>query len=253
MVDTTDTTDHVDERQACAHELAHWLMQARHLRIEASAQPQRAARRQAVRAFQADRLARTHADLLGSERYQAAAEFFLSDLYGPKDLGARDAEIERVLPRMTNALPLAGLRALQSAAELDALSERLDAAMVDTLSAKLDATLADADYAAAYRRVGDAADRSRQIDLIEAVGQTLDSLARKPGLATLLKMMRRPAQLAGLGELQSFLERGFTAFRSMRRADEFLDTVTTRERALSRQLLNGADDLVLPASQHILA
>ena len=115
MVDTTDTTDHVDERQACAHELAHWLMQARHLRIEASAQPQRAARRQALRAFQADRLARTHADLLGSERYRAAAEFFLSDLYGPKDLGARDAEIERVLPRMTNALPLAGLRALQSA------------------------------------------------------------------------------------------------------------------------------------------
>lgn len=253
MVEPTDTTDNVDERQACAHELAHWLMQARHLRIEASAQPQRAARRQALRAFQADRLARTHADLLGSERYQAAAEFFLSDLYGPKDLGARDAEIERVLPRMTNALPLAGLRALQAAAELDALSEQFDAAMVDALGAQLDGVLADADYAAAYRQTGNPAGRQRQIDLIDSVGQTLDSLARKPGLATLIKMMRKPAQLAGLGELQSFLERGFSAFRSMRRADEFLALVVGRERELARQLFDGARELALPAAQPALA
>jgi hypothetical protein len=246
MVDTTDTADTLDERQACAHELAHWLMQARHLRVEASAQPLRAGRRQTLRAFQADRLARTHADLLASTRYRAAAEFFLSDLYGPKDLGARDAEIERVLPLITRSLPTAGLHALRAAAELDALSEQLDAAMVAVLADRLDTALTDADYATAYRQVGDTAGRDRQIDLIEGVGRTLDSLAHKPGLATLLKMMRRPAQLAGLGELQSFLERGFSAFRSMRRADEFVDAVTGRERDLSRRLFDGTTTLSLP-------
>ncbi len=251
MVNTTDTAGTPDERHASAHELARWLMQARHLRLEANAQPLRAGRRQALRAFQAARLARTHADLLASTRYQAAAEFFLSDLYGPKDLGARDAEIERVLPLITNALPTAGLRALQAAAELDALSEQLDATMVTALDGKLDTPLTDADYATAYRQAGHAAGRARQIDLIESVGQTLDSLAHKPGLATLLKMMRRPAQLAGLGELQSFLERGFSAFRSMRRADDFVATVTRRERDLSQRLFGGAPTLVLP-SQPIL-
>lgn len=238
-----ETTHAGSERSACAHELAHWLTLARHLRQHAAADPTRAARHLALRSFQAARLARTHDDLLHSPRYRAAAEFFLSDLYGPMDLTARDAEIERALPLMTNGLPLSALRALLAAAELDALSEQFDAAMADALGARLDAPLGDADYAAAYRQVGDADGRRRQIDLIEGIGWTLDGLSHKPGLATLIKLMRGPAQLAGLGQLQTFLERGFTAFRSMRRADEFLGLVITRERALARHLFEGADSL----------
>ena len=102
----------------------------------------RAARRQALRAFQAARLARTHADLRHSPRYGRAAEFFLTDLYSPRDLGPRDAEIERVLPLMTNTLPVSGLRALLLAAEVDAVSEQFDAAMVNALRQALDAALA---------------------------------------------------------------------------------------------------------------
>ena len=45
-------------------------------------------------------------------------------------------------------------------------------------------------------------------------------------------MMHGPAKLAGLGELHAFLERGFNAFRSLRRADEFLETIVQREREL---------------------
>ncbi len=242
----TEASDTVSERQACAHALTHWLTEARHLRQRATGEPVRAARRQALRAFQAARLARTHADLRHSPRYGRAAEFFLTDLYSPRDLGPRDAEIERVLPLMTNTLPVSGLRALLLAAEVDAVSEQFDAAMVNALGQRLDAALADADYAAAYRAVGDAPGRQHQIDLILGTGQTLDRLARKPGLASLLKMMRGPAQLAGLGELQSFLERGFTAFRSMDSARVFLDTIIDRERALTRQLFGGGQSLELP-------
>ena len=60
----SETTDTVSERQACTHALTHWLTEARHQRQRAAAEPRRAARRQALRAFQAARLARTHADLL---------------------------------------------------------------------------------------------------------------------------------------------------------------------------------------------
>lgn len=227
------------DRDACAAQLAHCLTQARSLRLSAANEPVRASRRQRVREFQAARLADTHADLLADPQFSNAARFFLTDLYSPRDLSARDAEIARVLPIMTGVLPLSGLQALLLAAEVDALSERFDGAMIDVLGNRLDAPLSRADYAEAYRQVGDRAGRTHQIDLIRATGDLLSTLAHKPGLGTLLKTMRRPAQLAGLGELQAFLERGFDAFRSMRRADEFLNRVIDRERALAAALFAG--------------
>ena len=60
-----------------------------------------------------------------------------------------------------------------------------------------------------------------------------------------LKMMRKPAELAGLGELQGFLERGYRAFSAMRGgAGEFVSIVVARERVISEALLAG-DDTVL--------
>ena len=47
---------------------------------------QAAAKREALRVWQAARLARTHDDLLQSPRYKNTASFFLTDIYGPKDL-----------------------------------------------------------------------------------------------------------------------------------------------------------------------
>ena len=58
-------------------------------------------------------------------------------------------------------------------------------------------------------------------------------------------MMRKPAELAGLDELQGFLERGYRAFGVMRGgASEFVSIVVARERAISEALLAG-DDSVL--------
>ena len=46
--------------------------------------------------------------------------------------------------------------------------------------------------------------------------------------------MREPALLAGLGELQAFLERGYAAFGAMRGgAGEFVGIVVERERAIA--------------------
>jgi len=65
---------------------------------------------------------------------------------------------------------------------------------------------------------------------------------RKPLIYSTLKMLRRPAKLAGLAEMQQFLEAGFTAFRHMRGADYFLETVATREAALIERVLSGVAD-----------
>ena len=224
---------HDVDRTTCVADLKRFLAEARDLRLAAAADPVRGQRRDRLRAWQAARLAKTHADLLASPKFNIAATFFLSDLYGPKDFSERDTEMEKVLPIMTTMLPVSGLRTLLLAVEVDALSERFDAEMVAVLGKRLDQDgLALDDYAAAYRQVGDRDGRELQIRLIGETGEALDALAHKTFAGAALKLMHGPAQLAGLGELHAFLERGFNAFRSLRRADEFLETIVQREREL---------------------
>ena len=224
---------HDVDRTACVADLKRFLAEARDLRLAAAADPVRGQRRDRLRAWQAARLAKTHADLLASPKFNIAATFFLSDLYGPKDFSERDTEMEKVLPIMTTMLPVSGLRTLLLAVEVDALSERFDAEMVVVLGKRLDQDgLALDDYAAAYRQVGDREGRELQIRLIGETGEALDALAHKTFAGAALKLMHGPAQLAGLGALHAFLERGFNAFRSLRRADEFLETIVQREREL---------------------
>ena len=229
------------DRAACSAELVRYLAEARNLRLAAAAEEVHGRRRERLREWQAARLARTHADLLASPVYGTAASFFLDELYGPKDFSERDAEVERILPLMTSMLPVSGLRTLLLAVEGDALSERFDAAMVKELGAALDRKLSESAYAAAYREVGDRGGRLLQIRLVGETGEALDALARKSFVRGALKMMHGPAHLAGLGELHGFLVRGFEAFRSMRDASEFLETIVERERAIAVALFAGRE------------
>ena len=223
---------------AAAH-LAEHLAEVRALRGKVAGAGLPASRRTAFRQWQSDRLARTHADLLASPRYERAARFFLSDLYGAKDFSARDADLARVLPLMVRMLPKGGLTTVALAVEVDALSERLDQAMVEVLGAKLDGPLAEADYATAYRRVGRREERQRQLDLVRSTGEALDALARKSLVRMSIRLMHGPAHLAGVGALHDFLERGFEAFHAMGPADEFLATVLGREQAILEALFAG--------------
>jgi len=227
------------EKDSVVAQLVVKLEQARSLRENATASPGEAAARMHLREWQADRLAHTYADLLESERFGAAAAFFLSDLYGPKDFSARDANIARLIPLMAKTLPLSGLETVLRALELDALSEQLDAKMSAELQRRGVRTITGAAYAAAYRKVGDRPGRERQIALIGDVGGALDRLTRRPLIRGLLRLMREPAHLAGMGAIQEFVERGFNAFYKMGRGEDFLDIVRTREMELLQDLFAG--------------
>jgi hypothetical protein len=227
-----------EEKAAVAASLERDLKLAAGLRRNAAADPVRAEERELLRTWQANRLTATYPEFLTDPRYGPAAEFFLSDLYGPKDFSARDLEVERILPMLVKALPLSGLTTLALAVELDALSEDLDAGMVDALRQRGKISHIDtAVYAEAYRLVGRRASRLRQIQLIVDTGEALEALARKPWVAGALKLMKGPAHMAGLGELHEFLERGFSTFRRMGRATEFLERIETEEKRLMRQWL----------------
>lgn len=231
------------EKQSCAAALREHLQVAKTLRLQAGTGVRTARNRLLLREWQAARLARTHANLLASARYGQAAQFFLSDLYGPKDFSSRDDEVERILPLLIKLLPASALHTLALAVELDALTEQLDSAMVAELCRMESIEGIDENaYASAYRIVGRRTERQRQIVLIRQTGKALDKLAKKPVLTGLLKLMRGPAHLAGLADLHTFLDRGFRAFRGMGPADEFLDSIDEKEQRLLHRLFANAED-----------
>lgn len=225
--------------------LVEQLGQGMALRARAREDERLAGERAQLRIWQSGRLARSHADLLANPRFHDAAQFFLAELYGEKDNAARDSDIARVVPTLAKMLPEAGIETVADAVELDSLSEDLDAAMVKALGPKL-AKLDAAAYGAAYRSVGRRADRERQLDLVGHLGHALDRLTRRTFAGAALKMMRKPAELAGFADLQAFLQTGYDAFRRMGGADEFLDRILLRERAILAGLFAG-DDSVLTA------
>lgn len=199
-----------------------------------------AARLHCIEAYQASRLARTHADLHSKARYRLAVDFFLQDLYGPQDLSQRDAQMVRALDKLGRYLPLKALSSLAHALDLHVLTLELDAATAACLPGPV--LPDDAVYAQAYRAAGRRADRERQIDLLAVIGGLLDAIADRPEVGLLVRVSRAPAQAAGLGHLHDFVERGYRAFRAMHGAAEFLQVVVDRERALLHRLYaRGAD------------
>jgi hypothetical protein len=192
----------------------------------------------ALRGWQARRLAECFADLRNDDRHAAAAEFFLTDLYGEHDVSWRARDLERMLPTLRRWLPVAMLETVADALALDLLSQHLDLALAEAHEriAGPRAAIDERNYAEAYRAAGTRAERERQIDLIRKVGEDLDAIVRKPLVFTILRLARGPAARAGLGQLQSFLERGFGAFRVMGGAEAFLDTIEGREREVMRRL-----------------
>lgn len=191
-----------------------------------------------LKAWQAARLTATYADISSQPRYRAATTFFIEDLYGPKDFSGRDAAMLRIFPVMTRVLPASAVETAALAIELEALSEALDQ---QTAAALAPGPITEETYAEAYR-VTAPADRHRQIDLIIAVGDRLDQLVRKPLVSRTLKLMRNPARIAGMSDLQDFLERGYAAFRDMGGASEFLATARAREERTLNRLFSREPD-----------
>jgi hypothetical protein len=193
-----------------------------------------------LRRWQAQRLRRGFEDFLASPRQRPAAEFFLSDLYGDFDVSARDRDVERVLPVMRRVLPGKLLGAAADAIELAVLSHAFDLRVAEALQELIQAPpISVTVYAEAYRRVGLPRLRRRQVLLIHQVGVDLDKAVSMPAIGTLLRLSRGPARAAGLGELQSFLERGFAAFRALGGAAAFVEEISRRELEVSRRLFCG--------------
>jgi len=118
---------------------------------------------QAIKTYQQARFEHTHADLLASPRYVAAARFFLDDLYGPSDFSRRDAQFARIVPALVRLFPQEIVETVATLGELHALSESLDSTMAEALPLPVVDARA---YAQSWQAPGRRADREQQIDLM---------------------------------------------------------------------------------------
>ncbi len=189
----------------------------------------------AIKRFQARRFAGTYADLIDSKEYGGATRFFLEELYSDQDYSLRDAQFGRIAGALQTFFPTQVVATAVSLAHLHVLTEELDHQMAAAWLQENGSSGADdiRRYMRAWKAVGRAGDRQRQLEDVLSVGSELDRLTRTPGLRLMLKMMRRPAIATGLGSLQSFLETGFDTFHSMSgkgsHAQAFLQQIRERE------------------------
>ncbi|XOV78823.1 MAG: hypothetical protein ACFHVJ_18125 [Aestuariibacter sp.] len=194
-----------------------------------------------LREWQCRRLIASHSDIFQIPRFKPAIQFFIDELYGPKDFTKRDKDIARVVPKMQKWLPSEALESLEVAIHLNTLSQELDIAMLDQLQ---DAPLCNETYAQAYRDCDNKAQRELQIDSIEQLGIDLKKVVDITGISMILRMARTPAKLAGLETLQAFLEDGFNAFKRIGKIEDFIVPVVQREREIMEGILNNEN--VLP-------
>ena len=207
-------------------------------RQAAKREPGLLAARTALKRYQSARLAETHADLLANPNTHGAAGFFLEELYGAHDLSQRDIDLERIIPTLQKMLSYESLHTITEAIVLDALSERLDTAMAKVLGTEFTEGM----YIAAYRTATTREERTRQLELVQELGDSLCELVNIPLLAVTLSIMKAPAKLAGLGKLHEFLNEGFSTFKRMKKPREFVATIVGRERQVLERIHEGRKD-----------
>ena len=186
-----------------------------------------------LQSWQTKRLLVTHHDLWNSKRFKPAMQFFIDEIYGPRDFSQRDIELARVLPNMAKVLPNKGLKSLQAALRLNCLSLELDIALVHELDNK---EINRSNYFTCYRQSSNQSKREEQIQLLKDLGLDLAKVVKITGISAILMLSRKPAKVAGVESLHAFLEKGFKSFKKLGEVHDFIDPIINRERELMHLL-----------------
>jgi hypothetical protein len=191
-----------------------------------------------LQTWQTRRLLITHDDLWQSKRFKPAMQFFVDELYGPKDFSQRDIELARAVPKMAKVLPDKGLISLEAALRMNVLSLELDLAVIENLD---DQELNRNSYFECYRQSNNQSKREQQITLLEDLGIDLAQVVKISGISAILMLSRKPAKIAGVQTLHEFLEKGFKSFKKLGDVHDFINPIINRERNLMQSLFAAND------------
>jgi hypothetical protein len=194
-----------------------------------------------LRQWQSERLARTYADFLADERYRPACQFFLSEVYAPRDFSQRDHDIDHLYKLLSRLLPDSALRLLVDTIKLNNMTRALDNTLLSVLVERLGVTdsLSSQQYAQAYRMCDNYQERVDQIELVTSLIRQLDSGARLPLASLVLRAAGGPAHRAGWGEPYDLLMHGYAAFKRMPDVKPFVHAVEQRERRILDRVFAG--------------
>lgn len=184
-----------------------------------------------VKRLQARRFQATYSDLSHQSGTRLAIRFFLDELYGDHDFSRRDEQFGRIAGALQRLFPAAVSQLAVDLTEMHALTEGLDHRLARHWT-ELPADMADSErYLRAWRLCGARSERERQLAVVQQMGRELQALTRMRSLRLGLRLMRKPAEAAGLDALQHFLESGFDAFAALGDAGPLLRTIGSREQA----------------------
>lgn len=168
-------------------------------------------------------------DLRTTADRAAAVDFFVSDLTGI-NISVRDQEFAKVVPVMSRMLPAKALNVVATAMQLNARVLGINLSICRELYAEIafDTKITPASYCSACRRASRLEECLELVHLTAEIGRSLDDVIRIPMMGLMLRAMRTPARLAGIGVLQIFLETGYKTFNALEDVDRFLDDMTVR-------------------------
>ena len=168
-------------------------------------------------------------DLYERPGYEEAIDFTMTDLAGVSVSG-RDRELERASPVVTRMLPRKALETIASAAELNARVLKVNLGIFRCLQENGESpeAISERAYHLACREASSLDECLGLVDLAVHLGGTLKTLVKVPLLGAMLRGMRAPAHAAGFGELQEFLEDGYTWFKQIPDIDHFLTEIDER-------------------------
>ena len=187
----------------------------------------------AVQQYQIARMRSTHAALFQAPVYRPLCEFFLEDLYGPREAGSsHGAALHSLLTAMRPVLPSWIHEGALGLIDLHTHSERLDDRLARLLVSREAAVpLSTSDFESAYIGCDDYEERLQQIALSAAATRFGHALARQPSAVRLLGGARRLRGLPRLEPLVAMLERGSRGFQLALDIDAFVETMRAGETA----------------------
>lgn len=188
---------------------------------------------EAIQRYQVARMRATHEALFRSPLYGPLCEFFVVDLYGPREAGlARQASLESFVARLRSLVPAWISDGALGLVELQSLSAQLDDRLARALlSAGCSIRFSSEEFEEAYFRCDDYADRIRQIALSEACASYAFALSRHRSVGVLLGAARKLHRHASVDSLIAILERGHSALVGMDEIGPFLAAMRAGETA----------------------
>ena len=174
-----------------------------------------------LQAWQKSRMWATHEPILDSQPKSILMNFILDELYIGLDLSCLGENFETAI---SIALKLVSRhRTLTSAFEFNALTAELDDKITQCIFEDLGSdVISNSVYVQANLLVNTRSDRARQVALLSELVDGLDKAMQSALVYGAFKLAKTPAKVAGLGKLYELAERGYTALRSVKTAENLI-------------------------------